>query len=92
MPDVGCLLSGKTPPSLTGLSGSISLHPELQSGATLCTTLVRNSVLTPGAVAKDDSASGNPEIFQLTELSLALCFGLGEECAVSLLPSLPAAQ
>lgn len=89
LPDAGCLLSGMPPPSLAGLSGSISMHPELHHRAKLCTILLRLSVLTREAMAKDGSASGKPEIFQLTVLWALHC--LGEEGAVPLLPSLLAA-
>lgn len=52
------------------------MHPELHHGAALCTTLLRLSVLTRGAVAEDGSASGNAEMLQLTELSWLCALGL----------------
>lgn len=75
LPDVECLLSGMPPPSVTGLSGCLSMHPELHHITTcsflntiqaLCTHMYHSGKKMVPSLRK--KKKDNSEIFQLTEL------------------------
>lgn len=75
LPDVECLLSGMPPPSVTGLSGCLSMHPELHHITTcsflntiqaLCTHVYHSGKKMVPSLRK--KKKDNSEIFQLTEL------------------------